>query len=144
MTTKTENILAAVKTALAGTTGVGTKIYRSRVVPLTRNETPALVIEPTSNTCEQNTGLNHLDWNLQLRVLIIVRGSTTVSPDQAADPTLESLHSKMLATSTLGGLAIDVQPLGHDYVLQDGDLPTAVISTNWVIKYRTLYTDLTQ
>ena len=144
MTTKTESILAAVKTALTGTTGVGTKIYRSRVVPLTRNETPALVIEPISNTCEQNTGLSHLDWNLQLRVLIIVRGSTTVSPIKAADPTLESLHSKMLATSTLGGLAIDVQPLGHDYVLQDGDLPTAVISTNWVIKYRTLYTDLSQ
>ena len=99
MTTKTENILAAVKTALTGTTGVGTKIYRSRVVPLTRNETPALVIEPINNTCEQNTGLSHLDWNLQLRVLIIVRGSTTVSPDQAGDPTLESLHSKMLVSS---------------------------------------------
>ena len=144
MTTKTENILAAVKTALAGTTGVGTKIYRSRVVPLTRNETPALVIEPINNTCEQNTGLSHLDWNLQLRVLIIVRGSTTVSADQAGDPTLQSLHTKMLASTTLNGLAIDVQPLGHDYVLQDGDLPTAVISTNWLIKYRTLYADLTQ
>ena len=144
MTTKTENILAAVKTALAGTTGVGTKIYRSRVVPLTRNETPALVIEPINNTCEQNTGLSHLDWNLQLRVLIIVRGSTTVSPDQAGDPTLESLHAKMLVTSNLGGLAIDVQPIGHDYVFEDGDMPTAVISTNWLIKYRTLYRDLTQ
>lgn len=144
MTTKTENILAAVKTALTGTTGVSTRIYRDRVVALTRNETPALVIEPISNSCEQNTGLNHLDWDLQLRVLIIARGSTTVSPYQAADPSLESLHAKMLATTTLGGLAIDVKPLGHDYVLEDGDLPTAVISTNWVIKYRTLYADLSQ
>ena len=32
MTTKTESILAAVKTALAGTTGVSTRIYRDRVV----------------------------------------------------------------------------------------------------------------
>ena len=34
MTTKRENILATIKTTLANTTGVGTRIYRSRVEPL--------------------------------------------------------------------------------------------------------------
>ena len=50
MTTKRENILAAVKTALTGTAGVGTRIYRSRVEPMSRNESPAIIIEPVSDT----------------------------------------------------------------------------------------------
>jgi hypothetical protein len=40
MTTKRELILTAVRTALTGTTGVGTRIYRSRVEPVTRQEKP--------------------------------------------------------------------------------------------------------
>ena len=62
MTTKRESILAAIATALDGTTGVGTRIYRSRVEPLSRAESPAVVIEPVSDTPEQNTSLPTLDW----------------------------------------------------------------------------------
>ena len=52
MATKRERILAAVKTALTGTAGVGTRIYRSRVDPWSRGESPALIIEPVSDTPE--------------------------------------------------------------------------------------------
>jgi hypothetical protein len=45
MASKREQILAALKTKLAGTTGVSTRIYRSRVEPMSRGESPALVIE---------------------------------------------------------------------------------------------------
>ena len=44
MTTRRETILDAVVTALAGTTNVGTRIYRSRVTAFTREETPSLLI----------------------------------------------------------------------------------------------------
>jgi hypothetical protein len=80
MTTKRENILAAVRTALTGTTGVSTRIYRSRVEPLARSESPAIVVEPVSDTAAQNTALPTLDWSLTVRVAIIVRGDI---PDQA-------------------------------------------------------------
>ncbi len=39
MATKRERILAAIKTNLANTVGVGTRIYRSRAEALTRSET---------------------------------------------------------------------------------------------------------
>ena len=61
MTTKRENILDQIKTSLANTTNVGSRIYRSRVVPLARNESPALVIEPVSDVAEQNLSLPKLD-----------------------------------------------------------------------------------
>jgi hypothetical protein len=74
MTTKRETILAAIRTALTGTTGVSTRIYRSRVEPLARQESPAIVVEPVSDSAEQNTALPTLDWSLTVRVAIIVRG----------------------------------------------------------------------
>ena len=48
MATKRERILAKIKTDLAGTTGVGTRIYRSRAEAFTRSETPAIILEPIS------------------------------------------------------------------------------------------------
>ena len=60
MTTKREQILDQIKTTLAGTTNVSTRIYRSRVVPLSRGESPALVIEPVSDSSETNLTLPNL------------------------------------------------------------------------------------
>jgi len=139
MTTRRETILAAVATALTGTTGVSTRIYRSRVEPMSRGESPAIVIEPVSDTAEQNTSLPTLDWSLTVRISVIVRGAI---PDQLADPTVESLHSKLMADLTLGGYAIDVQPQGVTFELVEADQPAGVISCDYLIRYRTSVTNL--
>lgn len=134
MTTKRESILAAIATALVGTTGVSTRIYRSRVEPITRGESPAIVIEPISDSAQQNTALPTLDWGLVVRVAVIVRGNI---PDQLADPTVESLHTKMMADLTLGGYAIDVQPQSVSFELVEADQPAGVIACDFLIRYRT-------
>jgi len=46
---KREQILARIVTTLAGTSGVGSRIYRSRVEPLARGESPAIIVEPISD-----------------------------------------------------------------------------------------------
>jgi hypothetical protein len=139
MTTRRETILAAVASALAGTTGVSTRIYRSRVEPMSRGESPAIVIEPVQDQAEQNTSLPTLDWSLTVRISVIVRGAT---PDQLADPTVESLHSKLMADLTLGGYAIDVQPQSVNFELVEADQPAGVISCDYLIRYRTSVTNL--
>lgn len=139
MTTRRETILAAVASTLAGTTGVSTRIYRSRVEPMARAESPAIVIEPLSDTAEQNTSLPRLDWSLTVRISVIVRGAV---PDQLADPTVESLHSKLMADLTLGGYAIDVQPLSVRFDMVEADQPAGVISCDYLIRYRTSVTNL--
>lgn len=139
MTTRRERILAAVRTALTGTTGVSTRIYRSRVEPMARAESPAIVVEPVSDTAEQNTSLPTLDWSLTVRVAVIVRGAI---PDQIADPIVESLHSKLMADLTLGGYAIDIQPQGVNFEMVEADQPAGVISCDYLIRYRTSVTNL--
>ena len=136
MTTKRESILTAITTALAGTTGVSTRIYRSRVEAFARAETPALLIDPTIET-----SLPTLTWRLTVRVMVIVRGSI---PDQIADPVVESLHSKLSADLTLGGIpgVMDVQPVSVAFELVEGDQPTGVVTCDYRILYRTSVNDL--
>ena len=134
MTTKREQILQAIETALAGTTGVSNRIYRSRVTAMQRAESPAIVIEPISDTPTQNTSLPTLDWRMRVRVTVIVRATV---PDQAADPIIESMHAKMVADLTLGGVAIDVQPDEVTFNMLDADQPAGVIFNDYVIQYRT-------
>lgn len=139
MTTRRESILARIETVLAGTTGVSTRIYRSRIEPLARGESPAIVIEPVQDQAEQNTSLPTLDWSLTVRIAVIVRGNV---PDQVADPTIESLHSKLMADLTLNGYAIDVQPQSVNFEMVEADQPAGVISCDYLIRYRTSVTNL--
>tara|TARA_R100000995_G_scaffold64801_1_gene33899 strand:- start:233 stop:658 length:426 start_codon:yes stop_codon:yes gene_type:complete len=141
MTTKRESILAAVKTALTGTAGVGTRIYRSRVDPLSRGESPAIIVEPISDTPEQNTSLPTLDWTLRIRVVVIERSNV---PDQAADDTIEDMHSKLMSDLTLGGRAIDIQPAQTTFQLLEADQPAGVIFCEYEIRYRSQVADLSQ
>ena len=141
MTTKRENIMAALRTALTDTTGVGTRIYRSRAEPISRGESPAIVIEPISDIAEQNTSMPTLDWTLRVRVVVIERAAI---PDQAADDTIESLHSKIMNDLTLGGYAIDVQPSRTEFDIVEADETLGVISNEFDIRYRTQVDDLTQ
>jgi hypothetical protein len=88
---------------------------------------------------EQNTCLPTLDHVLTVRVVVIVRATV---PDQASDPIVQSLHSKIVADLTLGGLAIDVQPGPTEFTLEQADTPVGVIYCTYRIQYRTSVGDL--
>ena len=137
--TRRETILAAIRTQLTNTTGVGARIYRSRVEPMARAESPAIVVEPINDTAQQNTALPTLDWSLTVRVAVIVRGNI---PDQMADPIVEDLHSKLMADLTLGGYAIDIQPQSVSFEMVEADQPAGVISCDYLVRYRTSVTNL--
>lgn len=137
--TRRENILAAIRTALTGTTGVSTRIYRSRVEPIARAESPAIVIEPVKDDATIQTQLATLDWSLRVRITVIVRGAI---PDQIADPILQSLHTRIMADPTLGGYAIDIMPLAVNFVFMEADGTAGEIQCDYRIMYRTSFTDL--
>ena len=134
MTTRREQILSAITTALAGTTGVGSRIYRSRVEAFSRGESPAISLEPINDTPATNTSLPTLDWSLTVRIAVIVRGAI---PDQLADPIVESLHSLVMADLSLGGLAMDIIPASVDWQLIEADTPAGVVLCDYVVRYRT-------
>lgn len=134
MTTKREQILSAITTALAGTTGVGSRIYRSRVEAFSRGESPAISLEPINDTPDTFTSLPTVDRSLTLLIAVIIRGAI---PDQLADPVVESLHSKVMADQGLGGLAMDIIPGNTDWQLIEADQPAGLVLCEYVVRYRT-------
>jgi hypothetical protein len=140
MTTKREQILAQIASTLASTVGVSGRVYRSRVTAAARAESPMIVIEPVNDTSQQFTSLPKLDWTMRVRVVVIVRSVNTYTD---ADPIIESMHSKIMSDLTLGGYAIDVQPVLTTFEFLDADQPAGVFSNEYDVKYRTAVADLT-
>ena len=134
MTTRREQILTAITTALAGTTGVGSRIYRSRVEAFSRGESPAISLEPINDTPDTPTSLPTVDRSLALRITVVVRGAI---PDQLADPIVESLHAKVMADRGLGGLAMDIIAGSTDWQLVEADQPAGLVLCEYVVRYRT-------
>ena len=140
MSTKREQILAAIAATLAGTTGVGTRVYRSRQEAFSRQEAPAIIIEPgPDNPGQEPVSTCKIDWTLNVSIAVYARGNV---PDQAADTVVLSLHSKLLADRTLGGLVMDIWPGGVDPQFDKGDLATVWMVCTYIIRYRTSVTDL--
>jgi hypothetical protein len=141
MPSKRESILAAVATTLAGTTGVGTRIYRSRVEAFARNEAGAIVIEPGTDSASEELVSNcKIDWRLPVLIAVYTRGAI---PDQLADPIIISLHSKLMADRTLGGLVMDIFPGTVDPQMEKADQPALWTVCTYNVRYRSSVTDLT-
>jgi hypothetical protein len=140
MATKREQILAQIASTLASTAGVSGRVYRSRVTAAARAESPMIVIEPVNDTSQQITSLPKLDWTMRVRVVVVVR---SVNAYTDADPVIESMHSKIMSDLTLGGYAIDVQPVLTTFEFLDADQPAGVFSNEYDVKYRTAVADLT-
>jgi len=140
MTTRREQILSQIATTLASTAGVSGRVHRSRVTAAARAETPMIVIEPVNDVAQQSTSLPKLDWTMRVRVVVITRSTT---PYTDADPVIESLHSLLMADLTLGGLAIDIQPVITNFDFFDADQPAGVFPNEYDVKYRTQVADLT-
>lgn len=139
--TKREQILAAIKTQLTNVTGVvDANVFRSRVEPFTRGKVPAIVIEPVSDAPDSIL-IPKIDWSLSVRITVLVRGDV---PDQIADPIIQSIHSKIMADQSIGGLAIDTLPGLVNYDLIEGDQPVGVVTMSYRVLYRTNAADMTQ
>lgn len=134
-----ETILSTLVTTLNSAPSIGAPVYRSRVTPLARGEAPAIIIEPVQDDATQVT-IPKLDWQLRVRVSVIVRGNV---PDQAADAIVTNVHKKIMSDLTVGGNAYDVQPVSTSFEMMDADTPAGVISYDFLILYRTSLTDIT-
>lgn len=139
MTTRREQILTALATALSSTSGVSGRAYRSRVEPIARNESPALIVEPVSDTPVQPDTIGRLTWQLTVRVTVYVRSAT---PDSSADSIVQSLYSKVMADPTLGGYALDIMPGQVSFELIEADIAAGIVASEFVVMYQTSFDDI--
>lgn len=137
MASKEEQILAHIASTLAATSGIAT-VYRSRAEAFSRDEAPAMVVEPQPSRCQPFSTCK-LDWFLDVAVVIHTRGAV---PDQLADPIRVSAHSLLMADRSLGGLAIDIVPVSCDPQRDKADLLSLWQVNVYQVKFRTLHSNL--
>jgi hypothetical protein len=139
-TSKQEQILAAVATTLAATAGATGRVYRSRQEAFSRDESPAVVIEPgADNAAAEPISTCKIDWTFTLIVAVYARGTI---PDQVADPVVRSVHQLLMADRSIGGRAMDVWPLSREPQFDKGDLASVWVVLSYQVRYRTSVTDL--
>lgn len=135
MTSRREDILAAMMTRLANTSGIGSpaRVYRSRVVAMRTDKLPAITVEPLQESAQYDN-LNFMTWTLQVSVKVFTRGE---APDQLADPIINSAYALLMADRSLGGLALDVLPSSIGFSAEDGDKPLGMADCVFTVTYRT-------
>jgi hypothetical protein len=145
-TTRQEQILTAVASTLAATAGATGRIYRSRTEAYSRNESPAVSIEPGTDTAaSQPVSTCYIDWTFQLVIAVFTRGEHgpgRQSADQIADPVIQSIHSLLMADRSIGGLAMDLWPISRDPQLISAEDPSMVTLLTYQVRYRSGVSDL--
>ncbi len=142
MSTKREQILAAIATSLAtitSPTALSGKVERSLRVALTREEVPRVTVEPINDTPSNDT-IYRLDWRLLVRISVIVRGNP---PDQTADGIISSIHEKIMSDITLGGLCQNILPGQVNFELVDSDGGGGIFPIDYVVLYQTARESMT-
>ena len=136
--TRRELILARMKTNQDAITNA--TVYRSRVEPLARAETPAIIIEPVEDNPTSTNFFDKLDWSMRVRVSTIVRAAV---PDDDSDTYTQQVHLRLMADPTINSYALDLTPDRTDFSLVEADIPLGIISQDFIVRYRTSRSDLT-
>jgi hypothetical protein len=136
--TRRELILARMKTNLDAITNA--TVYRSRVEPLARAETPAIIIEPVEDNPTSTNFFDKLDWSMRVRISTIVRAAV---PDDDSDTYTQQVHLRLMADQTINSYALDLTPDRTDFSLVEADVPLGIISQDFIVRYRTSRSDLT-
>lgn len=133
-----ETLLAAVAALLTNTTPAGANVFRSRVVALTRNELPAIVVKPKAETVDNET--RKLAFrNLGIEIEVHVRGDI---PDQQADATLVAIHAALMADRTLAGKCAYILETETQWDFADADQSAGMIVMSYDITYVTTFNSL--
>ena len=133
-----ERILTRIKTNLDAATG-GVTVYRSRVEPLARGEVPAIIVEPVADQ-PNDEFFTKLQWQLRVRVTVLVRAN---APDDDSDAFTQQVHKLIIDDPTCNSLALDIDPDRTEFSLYEADVPLAVVSMDYLVKYRSDREDLT-
>jgi len=136
--TRRELILSRMKTNLDAISNA--TVYRSRVEPLSRSETPAIIIEPVEDNPTDTNFFDKLDWAMRVRVSTIVRAAV---PDDDSDTYTQQVHLRLMADPTINSYALDLTPDRTDFSLVEADIPLGIISQDFIVRYRTSRSDLT-
>lgn len=134
-------LLAVLATVRPQITALGATLHRSPTVALTREQCPALVVFPETETITERAN-DRVTRELTVRITALARAVPPAEPETAADALLTAAHAALMADGNLGGLALGIRELDCEWEVEDADAVAATIPARYRITYRTLAADL--
>ncbi len=137
-----ERILLAVLDAVrAPVETLGATLHRSPTVAISREQCPALVVFPESESITERAN-DRVTRVLIVRIVALARAVPPAIPETEADRLLTAAHAALLANGNLGGLALGIREQECEWDVEDADAVAAAIPARYAITYRTLASDL--
>lgn len=137
-----EQILLAVVAALRpAATDLGATLHRSPTVAITREQCPALVVFPESESITERAN-DRVTRELTMRITALARAVPPAAPETQADALLTAAHAALMADVNLNGLALGLREIECEWDVEDADAVAAAIPARYRITYRTLAADL--
>ena len=139
-----ERILQAI-TSILETVALtsGATLIRSPTTPVTREQSPALLLIPESDQVTKRAN-DRVEHQLTLRLTALARSESGVDAHGVADALLVASHLTLFANPNFDGLVIGLEEIDCDWQEEDADADLAAIPARYQITYRTLAADISQ
>lgn len=138
-----EQILLAVISAVRpAAQTLGANVHRSPTVALSREQCPALVVFPETESITARAN-DRVTRELTVRIVALARAVPPAVPETEADRLLTAAHAALMVDVNLGGLALGIREQECEWEVEDADAVAAALPARYAISYRTLAGDLT-
>ena len=131
-------VMAAVRTPVES---LGATLHRSPTVAISREQCPALVVFPESESITERAN-DRVTRELTVRLVALARAVPPAIPETEADRLLTAAHAALLADRNLGGLALGIRELDCEWDVEDADALAASIPARYQFTYRTFVHDI--
>jgi len=139
-----EQILQALSAAMASAAGAtGATFIRSPTAPLTREQTPALLLLPELDAVQKRSNMV-TDRQLTVTLVAVARqaGRSGTAPELEADALLVAAHTALLASAPLLALVLGITETDTDWDLKTFEVTSAYMPARYAISYRTQRADI--
>ena len=137
-----ERILQAIVGVLTPVaTDQAATVWRTPSVSITRDQCPALVVFPESESLGDRAN-DRVTRELTVRITALARAVPPDIAETQADALLCAAHAVLMVDTNLGGLALGVREVESEWEVDDADGVAASTSARYQISYRTLIADI--
>ena len=116
-------------------------VWRTPSVAITRDQCPALVVFPESESMAERAN-DRVTRELTVRITALARAVPPDIAETQADALLCAAHAALMLDVNLGGLALGVREVESEWEVDDADGVAASTSARYQITYRTLIADI--
>lgn len=135
-------LLAAMNAVRQSAEKFGATLHRSPTVAMRRDQCPALVLFPESETVTERCN-DRVTRELTLRMVALARTVPPIAPETEADKLLTAAHAALTSDSSLTALVLAIREYEVEWEIEDADAVAAAIPARYRITYRTYANDLT-